>query len=92
MKLIKVTAVWCMSCIFMNEILKTVEKENGKLYETIDYDFDMDNKEVAPYSVGNILPVYILIDADNNEIARSIGEKSKKELAGFLSANGGIEV
>ena len=90
MKLIKITAIWCMSCIFMNEILKAVEKENGKRYETIDYDYDMDQKEVEPYNVGKILPVYILIDANNSEIARSIGEKSKKELAAFFSSNGGI--
>jgi len=74
----------------MNEILKTVEKENRKLYESIDYDYDADKKEIDNYSVGNILPVYILIDADNNEIARSIGEKNKKELTQFLSSHGGI--
>ena len=90
MKLIKVTAIWCMSCIFMNEMLKKLEGKNEKRYETIEYDFDADAEEVKPYDVGDILPVYILLDGNGDEIARSIGEKSKKELLKFFTSNGGF--
>ena len=80
-----------MSCIFMNEVLKAIEKDNCKLYETIDYDYDADKKEIECYNAGNILPVYILTDANGGEIARSNGEKSKKELIRFLLSGGGIK-
>ena len=90
MKLVKITAIWCMSCIFMNEMLKKMEKKNEKQYETIEYDFDADAKEIEPYDVGTILPVYILLDDNGKEIARSIGEKTKKELLKFFTSNGGF--
>jgi len=90
MKLVKVTAVWCMSCILMNERLKKIEDENATNYDTIDYDFDTDSQELEQYNIGTILPVYILFDSNSNEIARSVGENSKKELNDFFSSNGGI--
>jgi len=90
MKLIKITAIWCMSCILMNEILKKIENKNVKRYETIDYDFDTDTEEIKPYNVGTILPVYILLDDHGNEVARSVGEKNKKELMAFFTSNGGF--
>jgi len=90
MKLIKITAIWCMSCILMNEMLKKLENENEKQYETIDYDFDNDVEEITPYNVGTILPVYILLDENGNEVARSVGEKNKKELMKFFTSNGGF--
>jgi len=90
MKLIKITAIWCMSCILMNETLKKVEKEKEKKYETVDYDFDFDAEEVKPYDVGTILPVYILLDDNGNELGRSVGEKNKKELIEFFTSHGGL--
>ena len=90
MKLIKITAIWCMSCIFMNEMLKKIEDEYEKLYETTNYDYDIDIDEIKEYDIGTILPVYILVDKNNKEIARSIGEKSKKEITHFLTSNGGL--
>ena len=90
MKLVKITAIWCMSCIYMNEMLKKMESKNEKRYETIEYDFDADAEEIKPYDVGTILPVYILLDGNGDEIARSIGEKSKKQLLKFFTTNGGF--
>lgn len=90
MKLIKVTAIWCMSCIYMNEVLKKLEDKNEKRYETIDYDFDADSEEIKHYKVGDILPVYILLDENGDEIDRSIGEKNKKQLLNFFTSNGGF--
>ena len=90
MKLIKITAIWCMSCILMNETLKKIENENEKKYETTDYDFDTDAEEIKPYDVGTILPVYILLNQNGDELARSIGEKNKKELMEFFASNGGL--
>lgn len=83
MKLIKITASWCVSCILMNELLKKVEDAINFNYDVVDLDFDNDNEEFEKYNIGNILPVFILIN-NNKEIKRLIGEKSKKELVDFL--------
>lgn len=90
MKLVKITAIWCLSCIFMNEVLKKVEKDKTLNYETVNYDFDENQAEIQNYNIGTTLPVYILTDENNNEIARSVGEKSEKELTEFFSKNGGF--
>ena len=90
MKLIKITAIWCMSCILMNEILKNIEATNHKHYETINYDYDTNQADIEAYEVGTVLPVYILLDRDDHEIARLIGEKTQKELTAFLLEGGAI--
>jgi len=74
----------------MNEVLKKIEKKHEKRYETIEYDFDADAEEIAPYDVGEILPVYILLDDNGDELARSVGEKKKKDLIEFFTSNGGF--
>jgi len=73
----------------MNEILKKIEDEENITYETIEYDYDLDDEEVKPHNVGTILPVYILLENDK-EIARSTGEKSKQELIDFFKDNGAL--
>lgn len=77
MKLIKISSVWCPSCLIMNpRYMKVIETKNIQYEE---YDYDMDTDIVEKYKVGNILPVVIVLDKDK-EITRIIGEKSKKEL------------
>lgn len=82
MKLVKIGAVWCPSCLVMtSKINKLVEKYN---LELINYDYDIDNEEIKKYNVGKILPELILIDDNNNEIKRIIGEQSLKKLEEFI--------
>lgn len=79
MKIIKISAVWCSSCIIMksrfNEIIKY------KDIEMISLDYDTDN--IEEYNVGEILPVFIKIENDK-EVARLVGEHSKKEIESFI--------
>ncbi|MCR5787562.1 MAG: thioredoxin family protein [Bacilli bacterium] len=82
MKIIKITAMWCPSCLITNGIIDEVIKE--KNIEVISYDFDIDQIEVEKYDVGTILPVLILVDDNNNEIRRIKGEHTKKELIEFI--------
>ena len=82
MKIIKISALWCPSCLIMNDIIEDVITE--KNIELIKYDFDLDQDIVQKYSVGNILPVIIKVDENNNEIERLIGEHSKKEISEFI--------
>jgi hypothetical protein len=71
----------------MNEVLKRVEDEYVLNYETIDYDYDIDTEKLEKYNLGTILPIYILMDESDTEIARSIGEKTKDNLEQFLLEN-----
>ena len=77
MKLIKITSVWCPSCLIMRP--RYAEIENEYNMETIEYDYDTDTKIVNKYAVGDILPVVIVVKNDI-EVTRIIGEKSKKDL------------
>ena len=65
MKLIKISAMWCMSCIIMNNLFDDVLSEYKSLFDIVDIDYDMDSCLVEKYNVGNILPVYILENDSN---------------------------
>lgn len=82
MKIIKVSALWCPSCLIMNDIIDEVVNE--KSVELIKYDYDYDAEIANRYNVGNILPVLILINDKNEEIKRIVGEHSKKEIIEFI--------
>ncbi len=77
MKLIKISSVWCPSCL----IMQPRYDEFIKMYnlDVVEYDYDMDSDIVNSYNIGNILPVIIVTDNDK-EVLRIVGEKSKKEL------------
>lgn len=81
MRLVRVSAVWCPSCLVTVKDWKKIQAEVSDLmYEEWDYDFDPQVKE---YQVGTILPVHLLLDGDK-EIGRLVGEKNYKELFQFL--------
>ena len=82
MKLIEVGAVWCPSCLIISSrINKLVKKYN---LEFINYDYDIDSVEVKKLGVGKILPELILVDEEDNEINRIVGEQSLKKLEEFI--------
>ena len=82
MKIIKLGAVWCPGCLASRPIYKEEEKELN--INIIEYDIDMD-EEAEEYEVGNKLPVLIIIDDNNKEIKRLIGEKTKEEIIEFIN-------
>ena len=90
MKLVKISAMWCMSCIVMNNLLDDVLSKYNVLFDIEDIDYDMDSDLVSLYDVGSVLPVYILIDS-SLEVARLVGEVSESRLISFLKYNGGID-
>lgn len=79
MKLIKISAMWCPACLIMRSRLDNLDLS----IEQVEYDYDLDEDIVKKYDVGEILPVFILIDNDK-EIARLVGEKTKEEILDFL--------
>ncbi len=82
MKLIRISAIWCSSCIITYKDWNKL-KENFKEYEYIEYDYDMDQEIVKKYNIGNTIPVIIAIK-NEEEIGRIIGEKNYKELENWL--------
>ncbi len=76
MKLVRISAIWCTSCILTNKDFKEIMSEYPNYeYEELDYDTD----DIDNYNVGDILPV-IIIYKDNKELTRIIGEKRKKQI------------
>lgn len=80
MKIIKISALWCMSCLIMHNRFEDLKKEYA--LEIIHYDIDTD--DVSNFNIGNILPVCILLDENGQEIERIIGEISTKNLRKIL--------
>lgn len=84
MKLVRISAIWCTSCILTYNDFNEIKEEYKELeYEELDYDTD----QIEEYNVGNILPV-IIVYKDNKEITRIIGEKRKKEIKKVLEELG----
>ena len=79
MKIVKISAVWCSSCIIMKSRFNEIIKD--KDIEVISLDYDID--EIDMYNVGEILPVFIKLE-NNKEVDRLVGEHSKKEIESFI--------
>jgi len=82
MKIVRIGAMWCPACIKMNAYWRNVRKRYEKI-EFIDYDLDMDEEKVAKYEIGKILPV-VIVEKDNKELQRLIGEKKEEEVVEFI--------
>lgn len=76
MKIIRISAIWCSSCIIMKQRFNEVVKEFDLEIEDLDY--DLDYEKIEKYNIGDVLPVYI---KDNK---RLVGEHSKDEIKEFL--------
>lgn len=83
MKIIKITALWCTSCLVMNNIYKKAFQDITDL-NLIEYDYDEDYEEVKKLNIGKIIPV-IIIYKDDVEVRRVIGEVSYKELKKIIT-------
>ena len=79
MKVIKITALWCSSCLIMNNRWNEILKERNIETVSLDYDFD----DIEKYNVGDILPVFIFLK-DDKEIKRLVGVHSVKELKNVM--------
>lgn len=76
MKAVRITALWCMSCLVMrnryDKLFSALEID-----EVIELDYDQD--DLTGYDVGEILPV-VFIYNDEKEVLKIVGEHSKKQL------------
>lgn len=84
MKVLKFGAVWCSGCLVMRPRWKEIEKEYTWL-KTEYYDFDADKKEVERYHIDSgTLPVFVILDKNDKEIARLHGEVEKKKIIALM--------
>lgn len=83
MKIIKINAMWCPGCLISKNIWNEIETEYPN-HEYITLDYDLDEEIVEKYNIGEILPV-VIIEDNNEEIKRIIGEKNKKEILKEMS-------
>ena len=80
MKLIRISSMWCTSCIVTYPIWNELKQEYPNIeFEELDYDMD----DISNEQVGDILPVIILKN-NEKELTRIIGEKSKLEIIKVL--------
>lgn len=82
MKIERISAVWCPSCLLMKSRWEHIEKNYPKI-QFIDYDFDLDEDEIEEKNIGKKLPVCIIYK-NNQEVGRIIGEKTEEELKNFI--------
>lgn len=77
MKIIKISALWCGACLITNKAWNELKKKYE--FEAVDLDYDLDEEEIAKFSPGKVLPVFIFIK-NNQETSRLVGEVSYEEL------------
>jgi thiol-disulfide isomerase/thioredoxin len=85
MKILKFGAIWCNGCLVMRPRMAEIEKENPWL-KTEYYDFDQDKELVKKFNVeSGVLPVFVFLNKENQEILRLSGEVEKKELLSHIN-------
>ena len=87
MKLLKIGAIWCSGCLVMNNIIQKARKNYS--FDYLELDLDMDEDEVKKYNPGDKLPVFIVLDKDE-EKSRFTGEYRYEEFVGKLKELGVI--
>lgn len=83
MKIIKIGAIWCPGCLVMKKVWKKIEKENELNIKELDY--DIDKEEVEKYNIGNILPVIIFFNDNEQELERLIGEQKEEKILEIIN-------
>lgn len=85
MKIVIISAVWCPSCLIMRPRFNSVKEKYPNLNFKI-YDIDLD-EESSSYNVGHILPIFIIFDNNDVEVARLIGEQKEESLIKMIENN-----
>ena len=87
MKVIKIGAKWCSGCLVMAPRWREIEAEHPWLM-TEYYDFDDNTQEVAKYNAhSEVLPLFIFLKRNGEEILRMHGEVAKDRLVSVIIQN-----
>lgn len=83
-KIIKYGAVWCMSCIVMDNVIKQLSDKYE--FDYISYDFDNDKDKFLNFNKSEKLPIIEFVD-DNDKVLKKInGEHSKSDIESILTS------
>ena len=80
MKIIRISSMWCSSFIVTYNDFNKLKAIYDYEFIELDYDFD----DIEKYNVGYILPVIIVLDNDDNELTRIIGEKKYEDIKNII--------
>lgn len=83
MKIIKISAIWCPGCLVMKKVWKNILNSYNDL-DITELDYDINNEEIKKYNPGKVLPIVILLDDNNNELTRLIGEQKEETLKNYI--------
>ena len=78
LKIVRVQAIWCSSCLYMSKVWDKVMK-NKKDIEVINLDYDLDRDIIKEFKVSDNLPAFMFFK-DGKEVKRTYGEVSEKKL------------
>lgn len=84
MKILKFGAVWCPGCLVMRPRFQQIEASFPEL-ETEYFEYDMHPELIAAWDIGKILPVFIFVNNQGEEITRLIGEQSKQKIIDLIN-------
>ena len=87
MKLIKIGSTWCPACIIMQPIFEEVDKMFKIESKYYDYDIYEDMLK-EKYHIQDKLPIIIILDNNDNELERLIGEIKLDDLVNKIKMYG----
>lgn len=87
MRVVKINAIWCSGCLIMNPVWNSIQKKYAIPTEELDYDFD--SEEVSKYQPGNVLPVFIFFEGDQ-EVGRIVGEYKEEKMLELMREFGDL--
>ncbi len=82
MKIVKIGAMWCPSCIVTNKFWPDIVEKYSNV-EFQELDIDLDEEETNQYPSLDILPV-IIVEKQGKEVKRLVGEHSKEEISNMI--------
>lgn len=82
MKIVKIGATWCGSCLSMKKAYAEIE-EMYKDIEFVNLDLDFDAEKVKNYGPSNVIPALIFIK-DDKEVGRLVGDSTKEEIIHYI--------
>lgn len=78
-RVIILTAVWCPACIVVKNTIKKIQKEYV-LFKPEYIDIDEEEALAQHYEPLKVLPIFILLDENDQVIKRLSGELSKETI------------
>lgn len=82
LKIVRVQAIWCSSCLYMSKVWDKVMKDKKDI-EIINLDYDLDREIIDEFKVKNNLPAFMFFK-DGKEVKRTYGEMTAKELNNII--------